>query len=115
MQPGSHVLDVGCGPAIDTIPLGRLVGPTGMVIGVDFDGEMVTEAVKLAQEAGVSAWVTHRQGNSQSLPFADATFDACRAERLFQVLPGVVDPQQVCADVTRVLKLGGWFVALDAD
>ena len=58
-----------------------------MVVGVDFDEEMVTEAVKLAQEAGVSAWVIHRQGNSQSLPYADATFDACRAERLFQVLP----------------------------
>ena len=25
LQPGSHVLDVGCGPTIDTIPLGRLV------------------------------------------------------------------------------------------
>ena len=46
---------------------------------------------------------------------ADATFDACRAERLFQVLPRVVDPQQVCTEITRVLKPGGWLVALDAD
>jgi ubiquinone/menaquinone biosynthesis C-methylase UbiE len=85
------------------------------VVGVDLDEEMIAEAVKLAQEVGVSDWVTHRQANIQSLPFDDATLDACRAERLFQVLPATIDPHQVCAEVTRVLKPGGWFVALDAD
>jgi ubiquinone/menaquinone biosynthesis C-methylase UbiE len=32
---GSRVLDVGCGPGTDTIPLAQLVGPTGYVVGLD--------------------------------------------------------------------------------
>src|SRR3712207_8822767 len=35
--------------------------------------------------------------------------------RLFQVLPASIDPQQVCSEAVRVLKSGGWFVAIDAD
>ncbi len=33
LQPGNRVLDLGCGPATDTIDLADLVGPTGAVIG----------------------------------------------------------------------------------
>ena len=115
VQPGSHVLDVGCGPGIDTIALGQLVGPTGKVVGVDLDEEMIAEALLAANEAAVDDWVIHQQGDIQSLPFDDATFDACRAERLFQVLPSAIDPQHVCAELVRALKPGGWLVALDAD
>ncbi len=115
VQPGSHVLDLGCGPGIDTIPLGRLVGPSGNVVGVDVDEEMISEATRLAEEANLADRVTHQQCEIQSLPFDDGTFDACRAERLFQVLPASIDPQQVCSEAVRVLKSGGWFVAIDAD
>ena len=115
LQPGSHVLDVGCGPGVDTVPLGRLVGPTGKVVGVDLDEDMIAEAQQAAGEAGVAGWVTHRQGDIQALPFDDASFDACRAERLFQVLPQGIEPQRVCAEIVRVLKPGGWFVVVDAD
>ena len=115
VQPGSHVLDAGCGPGIDTIALGQLVGPTGKVVGIDLDEEMIAEALLAAEEAAVDGWVTHRQGDIESLPFDDGTFDACRAERLFQVLPAPIEPQHVCAELVRVLKPGGWLVALDAD
>ena len=41
LAPGLRVLELGCGPATDTIALAEIVGPTGRVVGVDHDPEMV--------------------------------------------------------------------------
>ena len=38
---GNNVLDVGCGPAIDTINLANLAGSNGRVIGIDNDYKML--------------------------------------------------------------------------
>lgn len=112
---GDHVLDVGCGPGMDTIPLAERVGRTGKVVGVDLDEEMLVVADKHAREARVGDRVTHRQGDVTALPFAADTFDACRAERMFQSLPSSVDPQHALADIARVTKRGGRVVIADAD
>lgn len=82
LQLGHRVLDVGCGPGTDTIPLAPLVGSSGRVIGVDHDTEMIAEADRRALEAGVSAWVAHEQADATALPHPAASFDACRSERL---------------------------------
>jgi ubiquinone/menaquinone biosynthesis C-methylase UbiE len=111
-QPGQKVLDVGCGPGTDTIPLAQCVGSSGRVIGVDYDAEMITEADQRALRAGVSSWVTHKRADAMALPFESNFFDACRSERLFQHLP---DPAKVLSEMTRVTKSGGWVVVLDAD
>src|SRR5712692_6847571 len=79
LAPGHRVLDVGCGPATDTISLGRLVGPSGEVVGVDYDAEMIDEANRRAEVAGVGAWVQHRQADAAGLPFASNVFDAARS------------------------------------
>ena len=44
IQPDSQVLDVGCGPAIDTIPLSEYIGDEGRVVGVDYDPLMIEVA-----------------------------------------------------------------------
>ena len=112
VQSGQIVLDVGCGPGTDTIPLAKLVGPTGHVVGVDYDEAMVTEADKRSEKAGVSAWVEHKLADTSSLPFASEHFDACRSERLFQHLH---NPAQALSEMTRVTKTNGWIIVLDTD
>ncbi len=112
VQLGQKVLDVGCGPGTDTLPLAHLVGPTGRVVGLDHDPAMIAEADKRAVEAGAKPWVEHRIADAISLPFESAVFDACRSERLFQHLP---DPDRVLAEMIRVTKAGGWVVLVDTD
>jgi len=112
IQTGHKVLDVGCGPGIDTIALAQLVGATGEVYGVDYDKAMITEAEQRAKEAGTSAWVKHKHSDAASLPFETGYFDSCRSERLFQHLP---NPTAALDEMARVTKENGWVVVLDTD
>lgn len=112
IQPSHKVLDLGCGPGTDTIPLASLVGVNGQVIGADYDGAMIAEAERRAELAGVNTWVGHKRVDAMSLPFETGYFDSSRSERLFQHLP---NPAQALSEMTRVTKPGGWVVVLDTD
>jgi ubiquinone/menaquinone biosynthesis C-methylase UbiE len=112
LQPGHRVLDFGCGPATDTIDLADMVGPTGVVIGVDHDPAMVALANQRAEAAGVHGWTTHVQADALSLPFDAASFDRVRAERVFQHLPR---PEAAFAELVRVCRSGGWIGVLEPD
>ena len=109
---GHTVLDVGCGPASDTIALGKIVGSSGRVIGIDHDPDMVATANRRAREGGVAAYVEHRLADGVKLPFDDNTFDSCRSERVFQ---HVADASQLLEEMIRVTKPGGYVVVADAD
>lgn len=112
LQAGQRVLDVGCGPGTDTIPLAEHVGAMGHIVGIDHDADMIAKAEQQAREAGVRAWVTHHRAAATSLPFADRFFDACRSERLFQHLR---EPDRAFVEMRRVTKPDGWVVVIDTD
>ena len=112
VQPGQSLLDVGCGPGLDTVALAQLVGPGGEVAGMDRDPIMVAEADARARGAGVAELVKHQAGDAAALPFDEGRFDACRCERMFQHL---VNPEQALAEMVRVTRPGGWVVVVDTD
>jgi ubiquinone/menaquinone biosynthesis C-methylase UbiE len=112
LQPGQRALDVGCGPATNTLALARLVGPQGQVTGVDRDAVKIAKAEERARAAGLDAQVAHRLGEAAQLPFEADSFDASRSERLFQHLS---QPEQALAEMVRVTKPGGRVVVLDTD
>lgn len=66
---GMRVLDVGCGPGDVAMRAARLVGPTGHVIGVDANPDMVTLAWQRAEAAGLDN-VTFRQAEIPDIPLA---------------------------------------------
>jgi SAM-dependent methyltransferase len=112
VAPGSQVLDVGCGPGTDTIPLARLTGPAGHVVGIDIDERMIALADARAEEAGVQDWVEHRHSTESSLPLAADVFDSSRSERVFQ---HAESPSQLLREMIRVTKPGWRIVVLDTD
>jgi SAM-dependent methyltransferase len=109
---GDRVLDVGCGPGVDTQALARIVGPTGRVTGVDIDPGMIEQAAAAARAAGIDGFVDHQLIDAHALPLADASFNAARSERVFQ---HAVDPDRLLREMIRVTRPGGRVVVGDAD
>ncbi len=115
IEADSQVLDVGCGPATDTIAFSEFIGDKGRIVGIDNDPSMIEKANLELTKQKITKNIKHLVGDVQSLPFEDGEFDRVHAERLFQVLPKSVNPVQVFAEMNRVLKSGSRMVLVDAD
>ncbi len=114
IQANSQILDVGCGPATDTIALSQYIGAEGRVVGVDNDPEMIKEANNQLAQSKITKNIKHTQADVHALPFSDGEFDRVHAERLFQVLPKSAAPK-VFAEMNRVLRPGGRIALVDTD
>ena len=96
-KAAEYILDLGCGDG----QLTQRIAATGArVVGVDASPEMVAAA----RERGVAADV----GDAEALPYARNTFDAVFSNA---ALHWVRDQDAMMAEVRRVLKPGGRFVA----
>jgi SAM-dependent methyltransferase len=56
--------------------------------------------------------IDYHLGDATALPFADASFDAARTERVLQYLN---EPAKAVAEMARVTKPGGWIAATEVD
>ena len=110
LERACKALDVGCGLGDDVIEMARRLPPGGNATGIDTSHAMIGRARHRAAETGAD--VCFEAGDAASLPFADASFDACRAERVLIHVPG---PQHVIAEMTRVTRAGGRIAALEPD
>lgn len=111
-QCGPHVVDVGCGPGLDTVTLAQTLGAGARVVGVDVDPAMVAAADRRAADASVSDRVVHHAASAYELPLPTGSFDVARADRLLQ---HTVDPELVVGELARVTRRGGQIVLIDTD
>lgn len=109
VQPGEHVLDVGCGPGFYVTELLEHVGPDGSVTGIDGAAPMLAVAAKRAEG---HANAHFREGDATSLPVPDAAFDAALS---VQVLEYVPDATAALKEIHRALRPGGRVVIWDVD
>lgn len=102
---GSHGLDAGCGIGLHTARLAKAVGPTGHVTGLDLSPQFLALAQEQATKSEFSARISFQEGDLNSLPFEDNTFDwVWSADVLY---PGLLDPLAVVKELARVVKPTG--------
>ena len=101
LAPGARVLDVGCGSGTFTYVL-RQRGYS--VCGIDISPKLVALARRKFPRIGFF------DGDAESTPFENAEFDGVLLSGLAHHFP---DPRQLAAEVHRILKPGGRFVAFD--
>jgi ubiquinone/menaquinone biosynthesis C-methylase UbiE len=110
LAPGAAVLDVGCGAGEVCVELSARVGPKGRIAGIDPSETMIAAARRTAK--GTQFPIELQVASIYALPFSDATFDAVRAERVFQHLD---DPEAGLREMIRVTRPGGRVMAIDPD
>jgi ubiquinone/menaquinone biosynthesis C-methylase UbiE len=97
-----RLLDLGCGTGQLTLPLAEHVAEA---VGMDPEPEMLTEAAKQAQAAGITN-VTWAQGGSEDLPGNVGRFNLVTMGRSFHWM----DRQQVLTALESILDEGGGLV-----
>ncbi|KAF5990726.1 SAM-dependent methyltransferase [Streptomyces sp. WAC00263] len=103
VAPGAAVVDVGCGA-------GRAVAELNeqglKAVGVDPDERMIAVAKARWPDADF------RIAGAYDVPFADATMDGCRADKVFHEL---TEPERALAETRRILTPGGRIVLVGQD
>lgn len=107
--PGSHLLDVGCGPGYATLDLARLAGQTGRVVGVDVSPRFVEHLQARAAALGHTNVGAELQ-DVEALDLPPESFDGAYARWLITF---VRRPEAVVAGVANALRPGGRFVVHD--
>ena len=99
IEPGTNMLDVGCGAGQIAIPAARA---GALVTGVDIAANLIDKARDRAADEGVD--VRFDEGDAEMLPYPTASFD------LVVSLIGAMfapRPSMVAAELLRVCRPGG--------
>jgi ubiquinone/menaquinone biosynthesis C-methylase UbiE len=75
--PGMRVLDLGCGAGDVSMLAAEFVGPTGLVVGIDRNGEVLTLASERAHAAGL-----------RQISFEQASVESFSSEEPFDLVIG---------------------------
>lgn len=109
---GHTVLDVGCGTGNLTMAAKVRAGYDGAVYGIDAALEMIQKAERKAAENQLD--IHYQGGLIEDIPFPDNKFDVVVSSLMLHHLPKDLKRQGI-AEISRVLKPGGRFVAVDLD
>jgi ubiquinone/menaquinone biosynthesis C-methylase UbiE len=104
-----RILDLGCGTGEITRRLAQRY-PQATLQGIDIlEGNL---ALARRDSGAFGQRIAYEQGDAFALQLADARFDLVVCRHMSQAVP---DFPQVLAEITRVLKPGGWLHLLSED
>jgi ubiquinone/menaquinone biosynthesis C-methylase UbiE len=111
LRPGDRVIDIGCGPLGALQVLRDVVGPTGSVVGLDSNEQVLAVTKGVLRRRGIDD-VTLIAGDINALPdgalHSTAPFDAAYCRLL---LVNQTDPSATLRRIASLVRSGGHVIA----
>lgn len=101
LEPGTTVLDVGCGTGAAARLAAERVGPRGRVVGADLNAAMLAVAREQPSTGAPIEWI---EGSALSLDLPSRTFATVLCAQTLQFIP---DRAAALSEMHRVLAPGG--------
>ncbi len=108
LPPKSRILDIGCGPGMQTVELLRLSG--GTIVALDLLPQMIARVRKAAECAGIEDRLETVQIDMNDMAFEPATFDVIWSEGALYFLGF----EKGLAKVKEFVKPGGYVAVSEA-
>jgi ubiquinone/menaquinone biosynthesis C-methylase UbiE len=109
IEPGHHILDIGCGTGTLVVKL-KQQHPSAQVVGIDPDPKALRRARIKATRAAASVQLD--AGFADELPYEEKSFDRVFSSFMFHHLEEQ-ERKKMLREVLRVLRAGGSFHLLD--
>ncbi len=109
VEPGHHILDIGCGTGTLVVKL-KLQYPSAQVVGIDPDPKVLRRARIKASRAAVPVQLD--AGFADELPYKEESFDHVFSSFMFHHL-NEQERENMLREVLRVLRAGGSFHLVD--
>jgi len=106
VQPGSTVIDVGCAMGFYSLDMARLVGPSGRVVCLDVQQEMLDGLVKRARRKRLNTVIETRRCSQESLGIDDLAGQADLVTA-FHVVHETTYPRRFLRECAAALAPGG--------
>ncbi len=110
LQPGEHVLDVGCGTGTLALVAKERVGAAGQVCGIDPAPKQIAHARRKAADRGLP--VEFSIGVIEAITYPDRSFDVVLSTMMMHHLTDDLKRRGL-AEIVRVLKPGGRLLIVD--
>ncbi len=103
LQPGDHVLEVGCGTGVLDRWLAQRTEKANRITAVDINPFLLREATALARKEGLQDVIEFREGSAEALPLPDNSVDVAMSSTVIQR----ANADRKLAEMVRVTKPGG--------
>jgi ubiquinone/menaquinone biosynthesis C-methylase UbiE len=103
-----QILDIGCGPGMQTLDLARL--SQGEIIAIDFHQPFLDELARRAKEAGLEKHIQAQKMSMFKMDFAPGQFDLIWSEGAIYIMGF----EQGFKECRRFLKPGGYMAVTEA-
>ncbi len=112
LEPGSFVVDAGCGPGLWTPLLAEAIGPSGHILGVDMSADALVTAQQRSYGKPYRRQVQYKCAMLEQLPILLGSADVIFSANVSQYLP---EPVDTFAAMGHYLARGGRLVIKDID